>query len=179
MASVDASSGVVTALLILGIIQPGHPAIDEDMASTVGENYLYDRGLSTVGFERTVRVEDHGESSEFVVEWRKHVGTVIVPDSREVGIDAATGRVFRYVYINMPFEPPIEPVIEQSIAEASALRAVNGSPLARISSSELLVTFDPSGQQRLVWHVFVDDGLSHSVVEVDAETGTVIVIGRG
>jgi hypothetical protein len=178
-ATVNAHDGTVATLLMLSSVGTGGPTTDADQAVGVAQEFLTQRQVPFDDLDQTVRLQDHGETSEYVVEWIGHEGDVIVPNSREVGVDSSTGRVFRYAYSNRAYDPPPAPTVDRATAETIALRAANGSPRAQIARSELLITFVPFDVQRLVWHVYVDDGISHAVVEVDAETGAASVIGRG
>lgn len=178
-AAVNAHDGSITSLLLFANVGFGGATIDADRAVEVAEEFLHQHQVPFDGLDRTVRFQYHGETSEYVVEWIGHQGEIILPNSREVGVDASTGLVFRYTYVNHPYDPPAQPLVDRATAEAVAVRVVSGSPRAQLDSSELRVTFAADDVQRLVWQVYVTEGFSHWVVEVDAETGAAAVILSG
>lgn len=178
-ASVNAHDGTITTLLLFANVGFGGATIDADRSVEVAEEFLHQHQVPFDGLDRTVRFQDHGETSEYVVEWIGHQGEIILPDSRVVGVDASTGLVFHFVYMNHPYDPPAEPLVDRATAEAVAVRLATASPQAEVDRSELLVTFTPAEVQRLVWQVYVTEGFSHWVVEVDAETGAAAVIASG
>jgi hypothetical protein len=179
IAWVNAQDGTLSTLLYADMTTSGPPTTNAESAVQTAQAYLDRHGVSVAGLDRTVRWADHGESSEFVVEWQGHVGEVRVPNMREVGIDAASGEVFRFVNVNRPFAQPPEPIVDKGTAQQIAVRAANGSPQATIDSTELVITFTRDGVQHLVWQVAVTDGISHTWVEIDSQTGVPVVTARG
>jgi hypothetical protein len=191
-ANVDAHTGDVLSLLLTSdSTSPARAAAVPATAASAratAEGFLKSRSVSTAGLSETARLVDHGESSEFVVEWGRTVNGAVVPDARVVGVDAATGQVFRYLFINRPFAAPGKPAVSQAAAEKAA-GALVGAPGLTVDRTELRVAFAASGEQRLVWSVsltaVVDvtaDGVQvpgHWTVEVDAATGAASIVTTG
>lgn len=186
VAAVNASDGTVTTVLLPPnlAVEPGATVTQED-AVRIAEQFVAEHRIDVGGLDRTVSLEDHGETSEWAVTWQGHAGAVTLPRFCEVGIDTVSGLVFRYVSINHPYDAPGEPTISQADAEAAA-RMVSGLP--EVDKVELAMAFTDSGAQRLVYTVQLSgpipgDPVSsvrlHAWVQVDATTGEAKVVAVG
>ena len=171
-ANVNAANGTIVTLLYTGVAQPGKSTIDRDRATQIAQDFVAQHDISVDGLDREIAFADYGDTSEYVVTWVKHEGVAIAPNSREIDVDAASGRAYRYVSVNRPYEPPPIPQVTKQTAESTAIRAADGSADASIGHSELLITFTTTGVQTLVWRVHVNIGITdHAIVDVDAVTG--------
>lgn len=108
-----------------------------------------------------------------------------LPRYHEVGIDSATGLVFRYASINHPYEDPGSPKVDKTDAEAAAREA---SGMSNVTSDQLIVVFADTGTQQLVYDIALEGPADASdaagvvrmaEVHVDAMTGATIVVAVG
>jgi hypothetical protein len=138
--------------------------------------------------ERSVEKLDHGETWEWVVSWSLSGGDVLLPDSREVGVDQS-GHVSRFAQFIQVYSSPPPARIDQAAAEAAAIQAAfPDAPQTQIESAQLKLKVDAAGNQRLVWEIEVTGWvpvgsstapMAHAAVEVDAETGAATIVGQG
>jgi hypothetical protein len=137
--------------------------------------------------EVSVEWRDHGEASEYVVTFTRRQGGVLLPDQRVLGVNASTGKVFRYSDLRREFVPPGKPAIERDVAVAAAI-AASGLEKAVSTGEDLQVAFDSNGKQRLVWRISLQAPIdstdatsynNYALVEVDAISGVAVVLGRG
>jgi len=187
-AAVDAHDGHILSLLLTERVpQPGPVAIASATAQASAEQFLDDRGLPRDGYQEQVNLVSHGDSSEFVVTWQRFVGSVEVPDSRTIGVDAGNGLVFRYADTQRAFSSPPPPQVDQRTAINEALAATNLMGPVQVDGAQLLVDFSPEGAQRLVWHVALSSSVSvsagggpsyraHELYEVDAISGATVLM---
>ena len=188
-ATVDVHDGSVTTLVLDGIVvlNAGAAATHDNALSTARE-YLDSHAVGHQGMTETIEVIDHGESTEYLFTWQRYVDGVIVPDIRQVGIDAASGQVFRFHNISRPYEPPAQPTIPRSDAIEAAREASFLGDQARVRNVELRVEFDATGRQYLAWNVYLDGPVAeqqegqhleaHFLIEVDAATGEARIVGQ-
>jgi hypothetical protein len=187
VAHVDVHDGRIATLLLLDEI-PSTPEIKvtSEEALAVARAFLDDHGVAWKGLRETVELRNHGESNEYVIAWERWEGEILTPDSRTVGVNATTGRVFRYADIARPFTTPDAPALAKATASDAALAATGFGAKATVTSADLRIVFGFAGQQRLVWWVYVEgpvadepDVVAHALVEVDASTGAAKVLGTG
>ncbi len=186
VATVDVHTGAVVTLVFGSAIgTDGEVKISDADARMTAQRFLTDHGIAMDGLVQSSRFVYHGESSEYVVEWSRHVGDVVVPDIRIVGVDASTGQVFRYVNLQRPFAPPGDPSVSKADAIAKAMELV-GPDASHVENTELRVVFTVTGIQRLVWNIYLTESVdlarpgqsipSHWVVEVDAASGDAVLL---
>jgi len=106
-----------------------------------------------------------------------------------VGINAATGAVFRYSDLRHGYKDPGSPAVNRDAAVAAATDASGFGKAATTTSVELRLSFDSKGNQRLVWWISLQEPIdatarapamtNYALVEVDAMAGTTVVLGRG
>ncbi len=189
-ANVDAHSGEVLSLLFTTDSLSASSAarkVDSAAALATAKAFASVRSVATSGLDETVQFADHGERSEFVVEWIHRVNGVIVPDYRLVGVDASTGEVWRFLNVSRPYADPGKPAVQQAAAEAAARTILTDATGVKADSAELRVTFTQAGEQRLVWQVSLSgiadgttaDVTSHWFVEVDAMSGAATLLATG
>jgi hypothetical protein len=187
VANVDAHDGRISTILLTDNSTSGPEIkITSDQALATGRAFLDDHGFPWQGLRETVELRNHGESNEYVITWEHWEGDVLTPDYRMVGINAATGRVFRYADVQRPYVLPGEPKVARAAALVAAAEASGFGGAGIVTKSELRIVFDYAGAQRLVWWVYLDgpvpgapDLVAHALVEVDAMTGTATVLGGG
>jgi hypothetical protein len=181
-ANVDAFDGSVRTLLIPARYPAGlTKAVDGRKAQATATSYLAAHGISTKGLKQRFEVIDHGSVIEYQVTWDLRINGARVPDSRTVSVNPETGEVFAYTDFHREYAPPPSPNIDETGAVALA-RAFVEAPDARVGSTDLLVWFDPSGNQLLVWWIGlaeVDSNGGAAMVQVDAVSGDASVIARG
>ena len=123
---------------------------------------------------------DHGVSVEYVVSWQKVSDDgVLLPNSRTIRMNPISGEVFSYLNIQRPFVSPAAPRVD--VDEAVSV-ARGGADKADVEASRLVVSFDPLGNQMLVWRIMLEkttpDGAHLAwVVVVDANSGQVVAPG--
>jgi hypothetical protein len=171
-ANVSAVDGSVLTLLYLGVSRPGRPTVDIERAKQIAQDFVSEHPVPIDGLDREAAFADYGDTSAYLVTWVKHEGAATAPVSREIDVDGASGRVYRYVSVDTPYARPPTPQISQRAAEDVAVRAADASARATIGRSELLITFADTGAQLLVWRVSLNIGVTdHAIVDVDAVTG--------
>lgn len=188
-ATVDANDGHVVGIVFLDQT----PMIDdirvnEDEAVDAAAMFLDAHRIPGITAKPAVEYVSHGETHEYVVTWQESVHSVLVPNKRVLGVDAATGKVFRFLDVRHPFVDPGEPKLEKAEAAALALKAAEITD-AQVDDAQVWLRFDLAGRQYLAWVVQVSspdlstDGDTriqvHAVIEVNDETRTAIVVGRG
>jgi hypothetical protein len=189
-ASVDAHTGAITSILFTLLVPvAGTVTIDAAEAIQTATKFLEIRHVSAFDFTESVRLVNHGESSEYVVSWERRVGEILVPDSMTVGIDAATGQVFRFLSLHRDYVDPGLPSIGEKAAIELGVKASDLEGPIVVDEARLRIAFNEVGTQRLVWEVFLSAarptneeepmGISHAIVEVDATSGNAVVVGRG
>lgn len=178
--TVDADSGqVVTFLDTRAMPASSSVAISPNQASAAASAFLAFHGIPTDGLEATVELLDHGESSEYQVRFVGRVNGARTPNVRDVSVDPGTGRVCGFVRVDHSPAPPPAPRLTAEDALAVARRLVD-DPLAKSTSTDLLIAFDGTGTQQLAWelHLTLADGF-FAIVQVDALTGAGTITGRG
>ena len=190
IATVDANDGQITSWYLGSNIAVGDDGkVTSADALNAAEAFLGTREVSTDGLEQRVTFVDHGESSAYEMEWIRIVDNVVVPDSRVVGVDAASGRVFRYSYVNRSYAVPPPPMVDRARAEKAAMEQLPADRAVDIENTELRIAFTLAGDERLVWLIQAtwvaaesengDIVLGHALVEVDAESGKAAIVGAG
>lgn len=181
-AMVDATTGQLASVLFSDYM-PITPAvtISAGAAQEASLSFLTGAGLANASLMPTVELVDHGDFKEFAVKWQLRVNGALVPEQRLVSVNPQTGKVFSLVVVSVPYSAPPTPTISRQDAIAAA-NLLLGAPLTTIESSDLVVTFDASGAQLLVWQIGLRIGgptPSAAMVQVDAMSGAATVIGRG
>ena len=184
---VDVHSGRIIALTIFANIPTTTEiSISAAEAGQIAESFLETRGIPTAGLNETVRLIDHGQASDYDVEWTGTANGALVPDNRSVWVNPATGFVAAYADNRHPYSPPPSPSVKESAAVSLALAKV-GATSDVTAVAQLKVTFTLAGHQRLVWSVSVtshgtaepgttSESARRQVVEVDALDGTATLL---
>jgi hypothetical protein len=190
-ATVDVHRGSITTLVLTGIVLPNPDSmITSEAALSTARAYLDSHEVARDGMTERIELVDHGESSEYLVTWQRVEAGVIVPDIRQIGIDAASGQVFRFHNLFRPYARPGQPRVTEAEAIKAAREASFLGEDGAVRNVELRVEFDAAGRQYLAWNIYIDgpvagqpkdqEGvLAHFVVEVDAATGEARVVGQG
>jgi hypothetical protein len=112
-----------------------------------------------------------------LVMYRRTAGDAYLPDYRVVQVDGITGEVFSLVDVRRPADPPPAPRVTAAQAQAAAVASVAGGSA---STPYLVVSFDPLGEQILVWMVPVrgTTGGPGAIIGIDAMTGTPVPLER-
>jgi hypothetical protein len=180
-ANVDALDGSIRTIVFLGSVPvSGSSGVDSSAAAAAASDFLSQRGISG-GIAPHVLLIDHGSYRQYDVVWQTRLNGALVPDERTVSINPGTGEVFSYENFSRPYEtPPTASVTrEQAIAAAEAYLKVSE---ARVAAADLVIAFDLSGAQTLVWRLELGDLAPDggaALVQVDALDASVQVIGRG
>lgn len=190
-ASVDAHDGRVVGLVLLDQTPiTGAVRISATAALDAANTFLAEHSVPIPNAHPSVRFVNHGEANEFIVAWQVVENGVMVPDSREVGVNADSGQVFRYLDIRRPYAPPPAPKVDEAAALATAASLAGLGPMTTLDRSELWVKFTPTGDQYLAWRLELSapdpsatgqPGVirDHVVVEVNAVSGIAQIIGKG
>ncbi len=153
--AVDVSDGHISILSFGAPTGNGKLAITAETAEKAARAFLADLGSPVDGMTVTVDPETGAGVPGFTVRFTRMDGQAILPDYRVVEVDGATGKVFSLVDVRRPYEAP---------------------PAPAVSATNLQVTFDAQGNQRLVWVVKVESGSEGdpgAIVGIDALTGAV------
>jgi hypothetical protein len=173
-AEVDVSDGHV-AYLDLPVPTGGTYVVTPSQALSIAKDYLRSVGSPTVGLEASVATGTGSGTSSYRVQFSRTKAGVVLPDSRMVEVDGATGKVFGFMDFRRSYSDPGSPTISQGRAGSIA---VSQLPQAgSVVSSTLAVVWDTSGVQRLVWVVSVkpsDVGAPNQTVTVDASSGAIL-----
>lgn len=185
--TVDVHDGHVITLRLAGL------AIAADIKTTAGDAitaaraFLDQRAIPYQDLREGVTLLNHGDTNEYVVSWERVVDGVIVPDSKVVGVDAATGRAFRYASATRAYTAPGKPSIDQASAIKLAIAAGDLGQAASVENADLRVAFDSLGAQYLAWQITLsapipsapdNAPLARVLVEVNASSGMATVLGR-
>lgn len=175
-ANVDAVDGTVATLTLTDDV-PTAPTIvvSTTEALTAAEQFVDTHDISMAGLTPTTATIDHGSYKEIRVDWELRVNGALVPNRVSLSVNPQTGHVFALTHISRPYDNPAKPVISLDQATAKAVSLVSGTAV----SSDLLVMFDASGKQMLVWQLEVESKSAADLVWVDAVTGEAWIIGRG
>jgi hypothetical protein len=185
--TVDAHDGHVITLLYAGIAGGSDVTAKAGDAVATARAFLDAHEVAYQGLNESVELVNHGETNEYVVKWEQVVDGVIAPDSRLIGVDAATGRIFRYANVSRAYEAPGKPTIDEPSAIKLAVEASGLGDRATFERIELRIAFDAAGKQYLAWRAVVSgpvDGapaggpLAHALVEVNADSGAATILGR-
>jgi hypothetical protein len=190
-AIVDAHDGHVSQLLIMSLIPSSgaRASISGSEAEAIASSYLSDHEISTEEMTVQVQLRDRGAMQEYVVSWQRVVNGAVVPDSRLVRLDAATGVIFAIHNVSRPYTAPANPAVGKDEAISIAQAAVTKSTgrtlgLYRVLDATLGVTFGDKGDQQLAWTIELgttdpDSPASCYKVTVDADSGIASIIGMG
>jgi hypothetical protein len=153
--------------------------LTKDEALAAASAWLAARAVSTGGLSPAVTLMDHGSTQEYAVSYQGRVNGARVPHSVNVSIDPATGAIYAFVLFTRPFVTPPAPRLTSGEA-AIAAREEERDPGAKVTSTDLAIDFDAAGNQVLVYELDLTrtDGF-YAKVQVNALTGTVVVMGRG
>lgn len=186
--TIDAHDGHVITLLYLGIAGGSDINASADDALATARAYLDQHGVRYDGMDESVELVSHGDTNEYVASWERVVDGIIVPDARQVGVDAATGQVFRYANFSRAYQVPGKPTIDEASAIKLAVEASGLGAQATVDRIQLRIGFDTVGTQYLAWQVTItgpaEDApegspLAHAFVEVNADSGVATIVGRG
>jgi hypothetical protein len=175
---VDVSDGHVS-MLELPVPSPATATVvksDAD-AARIATAYLASVGSPTDGLSVEVRDATGSGTPGYTVIFTRMKGDIVLPDYRMVEVDAGTGTVFSFVDVRRPFTDPTAPSIDAASAKASAIRHAGGGSA---QAPQLMVSWDESGAQRLVWLVPVgnSDGARGAAVPIDAYSGDYVDLGQ-
>jgi hypothetical protein len=162
-----------------GTITSVSAVVTADQAKTIAEAYLQSIGSPTEGMAESVRQGTDAGTTGYVVSFQRFVRNIEVPDYRRVEVDGTTGQVFSLVDVRLRFADPGSPSVTLAQAESIAVGTIGGG---HAGESHLILRFDDSGVQELVWLVEVvpDIGSSKStlplptVIVVDARSGAIL-----
>lgn len=179
-ANVDAFDGTVRTLALDGAF-PDSSVVRVEPSEAV---QLADAYLSRLTVRRSnggpkATLVDHGTFKEYLVEWQSRVNGALVPDYKSVSVNPETGEVFGFTNFERSYTTPPSAQVDELTAEKAALGSLESSHTWQVRAAELRVGFDDTGDQILVWQFELTDGAGAALVEVDAITGTAIVVGRG
>ena len=181
-ANVDALDGTVRTLTLADRVPTDTTnLLSSSTALATATAFAAAHGLDTTGLSPEVALVDRGSTIEYRVDFRLRINGALVPRAITISINPATGAVFALTNLAHPYVTPPAPHINAAAAVAAA-RSIVGDPTAAVESTDLLISFDASGAQALVWHVALSSvGANGAVtlIEVDALTGSSTVIGRG
>lgn len=180
MAAVDKATGRVTMFLDNAAMpSTASVKISRDEALGKAMAWLAEHAVTTSGLTARATLLDHGETKEYQVVLEGRVGGARIPHRIDVSVDPATGTVYGFVLYDRAYTPPPTPRLTPDDA-ATAARAEESDPGARVTASDLAIAFDPSGRQLLVYELDLTrtDGF-YVKVQVDALSGAVTVLGRG
>ena len=153
--------------------------ITREEATATATSWLADRGVDTAGMAPVTTLLDHGSIQEYQVLWTARLGAVRLPRIVQVSINPETGVVCSFLNNGRSYVDPPAPKLTLEDATAAA-RAEERDAGANVTSSELVVTFDPAGAQVLVYELRMTRSNGFFVMlDVDALTGAVTVVGRG
>jgi hypothetical protein len=179
-ANVDAFTGAIRTLALLANAPTGTDvAVAKADAAASAAAFLDAYGISTAGLSATVKFVDHGSMTEFVVTYERRVNGALVPDTRSVSINPATGAVFGLTTFSRVYVDPPKATITLDEATKAGLD-VAGMTDGQLVHSDLVVTFDAAGAQLLVWRLeLVGSDGGAAAVQVDALSGAGQLLGRG
>jgi hypothetical protein len=177
-AAVDVATGEIGFVTLFGAV-PGEQGVRISSAVAVANarSAISAVGATPPAVEPVVELLDHGTASEYRVTWARHENGVLVPDQLIVRINPISGSWYSVIRIKREYSTPPSPVIDRDGAIARG-RASFGAT-ARLESGELVIAFDATGRQRLLWSLLFgvgdpagyEDGRS---LLLDAITGTEI-----
>ena len=149
-----------------------------DQALAAAEAYMDAHKVPYAGLTNTVTIEDSGSAKSYSVIFVHTVNGVTVPDARRLSVDPATGDVFGFVWEQLPYGPVASPTIDRQAAIEKAVAAACLSPY-KIGSVQLIVDPGWVWPGHVVWSVGVSSAVEDEgyVVEIDAQTGDVRIIG--
>lgn len=178
-AAVSATDGRVVSILLLDAVPSSRVTkLSPADALTAATAYVEAHGLSVDGLGAGVELVDHGEAVAYEVTWTKVERGIELPVRTILQVDAATGAIFSFLDVRRPYAEPPAPVVSRELA-VSAARIAAAMSSASVDGAKLLVSFTPDGRQQLVWEIALTDGVSHALVDVDAISGSAVVVGRG
>jgi hypothetical protein len=193
MARVDANTGSVVGVVFLeNIGQGGKVSVDSERASVAAKAFLDDHSIGWRHLEPSIEFIDHGETAEYLLQWTRRDGDLVLPEAIYVSVDAVTGKVISFADMRRPFEAPGEPSVDRPAAIAASVEVLRGAGVdgeVAIDAAELRVEFAESGDQRLVWKIRASavverlqqgqEIVGHWLVEVDARSGQAKIVARG
>jgi hypothetical protein len=188
-ATVDVNDGHVTMLIrqtkLPGARDTTVSAVDAE-AGAIG--WLKAHDIPIDGMTAKTDLIDHGDTTAYTVSLTHVVDRVIVPDTRTLYVNPASGEIFMLADYRHPFSPPPTAKVSVDQANASAASTVGGKHVV-VDHAQLMIIFAPDGGQRLVWQVAVsaelddspadDPVVAHYLVEVDALYETARVVAQG
>jgi hypothetical protein len=149
-----------------------------DQALAAAEAYMDAHKVPYAGLTSSVTLEDSGSTKYYSVTFVRYVNGVTVLDTRSLSVDPATGEVFAFVWRQLPYGPVPSPTIDRQAAIEKAVAAACLSPY-KIDSVQLLLDPGWVWPGQVVWSVGVSSAVEDEgyVIEVDAQTGDVRIIG--
>jgi hypothetical protein len=181
-ALVDVFDGRIVLFEVTGAVEAtGRANITSAGAQQVAQTFLSAHRIPVDGLgEPLIEAEDHGDVSTVTITWQRvSPSGVLLPDERIVHVNPSTAQVTGFLDLRRPFIDPPAPQISQEQAGSIAAAAAG---VGDVRQSQLLVTFSASGEQLLVWRLWLRDDAPNSptiqaaVVDIDASTGSVIQV---
>jgi hypothetical protein len=176
-AIVDVGTGIVMSINLPQTLTMA-VKLTPDQALAAAEAYMDAHKVPYAGLTSSVTLQDNGSTKYYSVTFVRYVNGVTVPDTRSLSVDPVTGEVFSFVWRQLPYGPVPSPTIDRQAAIEKAVAAACLSPY-KIDSVQLLLDPGWVWPGDVVWWVGVssaaiDEGY---VIEVDAQTGDVRIIG--
>lgn len=158
-------------------------------AQSAAAAFLTAHAVSFTGLTATVALQDHGCCKEYLVTWQRYENGALVPDTRQVGVNPATGTVFSFVDRRVSYGPVPSPVVGRDLAITKAI-AASGLSSPTVGEVQLLVDSSPTWPGHLVWSVHLEQQVpvnpgsslayvSAFIIYVDATTGETKIAGQG
>jgi len=156
-------------------------------AQAAAAAFMTVHGVSFAGLTPTVELNDHGAFQEYEVTYQRYVDGVLVPDTRLLGVSAATGEVYSFMDRRVAYGTVPAPVVTKDEAIAAAVER-SGLTAPTVEDATLMIASGPLWTGRLVWQVTlhgevpIDSQEAYTsawIVYVDAVTGEVTVAGQG
>ncbi len=185
--SVDPVDGRVVSMLVIGDFAPG-VNVTQDEAVKAAKEFLVAHQVDFEGMTMSVEFIDHGAAQAYYISWQRYVGGAAVPDTRQVQVDARSGKVFGFNDFRRPYGPVASPSITRDDAITLAIGR-SGLTDPEVHEASLIVV--PTGEWagRTVWSVQLSaevpiPGSSSGYISafwiyVDAVTGETLIVGQG
>lgn len=182
VANVDASDGTVRTLTMTESMPTTQVAtLSTAAARAIAVSFTRAHKMDVAGLTPQTRVVSTGSANACEINFTGRANGALVPKHVSISVDPATGKVLSFVNFSHPYTSPPSPSVDGAAALAAARQLVN-DPGATQDSVDLLISFDKTGRQVLVWHVALTNVAPNgnaALVEIDAVTGASVVLGWG
>ena len=184
---VGPADGRVVSMLVLGDFAPG-VNVTQDEAVKAAKEFLVAHRVDFDGMTMSVEFIDHGAAQAYYITWQRHVGGAAVPDTRQVQVDARTGKVFGFNDFRRPYGSVASPSITRDGAIALATKR-SGLTDPEVHEASLMIVPTGDWAGRTVWSVQLSAEvpipssssgyISAFWIYVDAATGETLIYGQG